>query len=84
METPEAFTLEIKASDLPESFLSRFSRRPAADTPFEITIEPIMSEAERLAALCHDLQEGLDASAAGRVIDGEEVFARMRAKFSVV
>jgi hypothetical protein len=80
-ETSEAFTVEVKASDLPESVISRFSRRPTAETRFALTVEPVLSEAERLEALRRDVQEGLDASAAGQVSDGDAVFARLRAKF---
>jgi hypothetical protein len=80
----EAFTVEVKASDLPESVISRFSNRPSADTHFTLTIEPVLSEGERQDALRRDIQEGLDASAAGRVSDGAAVFARLRERFPAV
>lgn len=81
MGASEVFTVEVKASDLPESVISRFSHRPPAETRFALTVEPVLSEAERLEALRRDVQEGLDASAAGRVVDGDVVFARLREKF---
>ena len=39
-------------------------------------------EKKRFEKLKADLQEGLDDIEAGRVADGEEVFARLRAKYN--
>lgn len=82
MQTQEAFTLEIKASDLPESVLSRFSCRPADDVRFFVTTEPEQKEEERYLALKHCIQEGIEDSDAGRVIDGATVFSELKAHFS--
>lgn len=51
------------------------------DARFAVTVEPAESEAERLAALRRDLQAGLDDVAAGRVKDGEAVFADLKKRF---
>lgn len=75
------FTVVVPVSELPESIISRFPERPSADARFAVTIEPAESEAETLAALLRELQVGLDDSAAGRVSDGADVFARLKALF---
>jgi hypothetical protein len=77
----EPFTIVIPASELPQKILDRFPEPPSADARFAITIEPAESEAAKLAALQQDLQAGLDDLAAGRVSDGAEVFARLKARF---
>lgn len=80
-KTPEPFTIEVSASELPKRVLDRFPGRPAADARFAVTIEPAETEAEKLAALQRDLQAGLDDLAAGRVSEGNDVFARLKARF---
>jgi len=77
----EPFTIEVAASELPKRVLDRFPERPAAGARFAVTVEPAKTEAEKLAALQRDLQAGLDDLAAGRVSDGREVFARLKARF---
>ena len=79
----EPFTIEVSASELPKRILDRFPRPPAAEARFSVTIEPAETEAEKLAALQQDLQAGLDDLAAGRVSAGRQVFARLKARFSV-
>ena len=76
----EPFTIEVSASELPKRILDRFPEPPEAR--FSVTIEPTETEAEKLAALQQDLQAGLDDLAAGRVSDGRQVFARLKARFS--
>ena len=78
----EPFTIEVSASELPKRILDRFPEPPAAEARFSVTIEPTETEAEKLAALQQDLQAGLDDLAAGRVSDGRQVFARLKARFS--
>jgi hypothetical protein len=78
----EPFTIEVSASELPKHILDRFPEPPAAGARFSVTIEPAESEAEKLAELQRDLQAGLDDLAAGRVSDGGQVFARLKAHFS--
>ena len=41
------------------------------------------SDARRLVRLREELLAGLDDLAAGRVSDGKDVFARLRARFSI-
>jgi hypothetical protein len=45
------------------------------------TIEPIQTEAEKLAALRGDIQEGLADIKEGKVSDMEAVFARLKSQF---
>jgi hypothetical protein len=78
----EPFTIEVSASELPKRILGRFPEPPAAEARFSVTVEPAKSEAEKLAALQRDLQAGLDDLAAGRVSEGVQVFARLKARFS--
>lgn len=77
----QPFTVELAASELPETLAARFAKRPAADTIFAVTVAPVQTEAEKLAALKKDLQEGLDDVAAGRVSEFDEVFARLKSRF---
>jgi len=80
-KTLKPFTIEVSASELPKRVLDQFPEPPASDARFAVTVEPAESEAEKLAALRRDLQAGLDDLAAGRVSDGEDVFARLKARF---
>jgi hypothetical protein len=77
----EPFTIEMTASELPESIVSRLPERPPADARLVVTIEPAESENEKLAALQRDLQAGLDDLAEGRVSEGADVFVRLKARF---
>jgi hypothetical protein len=43
--------------------------------------DPANDDAEKLADLKRELQMGLDDLAAGRVNDGDAVFARLRTRF---
>lgn len=81
VERMKPFTVVVSASDLPESVLSRFPKRPPSQARFAVTVEPAESEAERLGALDRDIRAGLDDLAAGRVVDGGGVFARLKARF---
>jgi hypothetical protein len=45
--------------------------------------EPDASDAEQVAELREDLQKGLDDIAAGRVIDGKDVFALLKSRFQL-
>jgi len=80
-KTLEPFTIEVLASELPKRILDRFPEPPPADARFAVTVEPAESEAEKLAALKRDLQTGLDDLEAGRISDGDEVFARLKKRF---
>jgi hypothetical protein len=80
----EPFTIVIPASELPKQILDRFPEPPSADARFALTVEPAESEAEKLAALLRDIQAGLDDLAVGRVSEGQEVFARLKARFPAV
>jgi hypothetical protein len=76
------FTIELAASELPQRILDCFPQPPPADARFAVTVEAAEEEEEQLAALRRDIEEGIAASAAGRVIDGKEVFAQLKARFS--
>lgn len=78
---PEPFTIELPASDLPEHILARFPERPSPAARFAVTIEPAQTEMEKIAALRRDIEEGLADVAAGRVSDGDAVFARLKVCF---
>ena len=78
---PEPFTIEVSAAELPKRILDRFPEPPAGEARFSVTVEPVESEPEKLAALQRDLQAGLDDLAAGRVSDGRQVFARLKTRF---
>ena len=75
------FTIELAASELPETLAAKFSRRRAADAMFSVTVASVQTEAEKLAALKKDLQEGLDDVTADRVGELDEVFARLKSRF---
>ncbi len=77
----EPFTIVMPASELPKRILDRFPQPPSAQARFAVTVEPAESDAEKLASLKKDLQEGLDDLAAGRVSDGKDVFARLKKRF---
>jgi hypothetical protein len=78
---PEPFTVVLLGSDLPESLASRFPQRPADDTRFVVTLEPEQTDEEKDLALKSAIQEGIDDSQAGHVLDGETVFAELKARF---
>jgi hypothetical protein len=75
------FTMEVPASELPESVLARFPERPALDARFTVTVEPAMSRDEKLAALRREIDMGLEELDAGRGIDGASVFAELKKRF---
>lgn len=81
-KTAVPFTIEVSASELPKRILDRFPEPPEPDARFAVTVEQAESEAEKVAALQRDIQTGLDDLTAGRVSDGEEVFARLKQRFS--
>jgi hypothetical protein len=76
--------VELTASELPESILSRFSPRPSPLARFTITIEAAQSDEEKLAALRRDIEAGLADLDTRRLSDGEAVFGRLKARFPVV
>jgi predicted transcriptional regulator len=80
-QNSESFTVELAGSELPETLAARFPKPPLASTRFSVTVAPVQTEAEKLAALRKDLQEGLDDVATGRVGELDEVFARLKSQF---
>jgi len=72
------FTMELPASELPASVVARFPKRPRPNARFAITVEPALSESQKLALLRRDIEDGLADSAAGRVSDGKAVIARLK------
>ena len=79
----EPFTLEFLGSELPESIVARFTRRPAGNARFVVTVAPVQTEEQKLAALRHAIQEGIEDGDAGRVMDGASVFAALKASLPV-
>ena len=79
----QPFTVEVSASELPDSVVALLPRRPPADARFTITVEPAQSDAERLEALRRDIQEGLADIEAGRVHDMDDVFDRLDARLAL-
>ena len=77
----EPITVELAASELPESIVSRFPKRPAASSRFAVTVEPAESDAEKLASLRLDVQAGIEDLETGRSSDAVTVFARLRKRY---
>jgi hypothetical protein len=48
---------------------------------FCVTVAPVQTDAEKLAALKKDIQEGWDDVSAGRVSELDEVFKRLKSQF---
>lgn len=78
----EPFTIELAASELPRRILDRFPEPPPADARFAVTIEAAEDDEAKLDALRRDIEAGLADLDAGRVSDGADVFARLRARFA--
>ena len=78
---PEPFSVELAASELPESLVARFRERPAANERFTVTVEQKLTEAEKLDVLRRDIAEGLADLDAGKISDADEVFHRLDALF---
>lgn len=77
---PEKTTVEMRAEELPESLRALLPERPIPGTPYRVTIEPIEDREAKLAALRRDIDEGIADADAGRVVDGDVAFARLRAR----
>jgi hypothetical protein len=84
MAEPGPITAEVPASELPEKLLAQFRERPAADMRFTITVEPALSREEKLAALRREIDIGLDDLESGHTVDGETVFAELKARYPTV
>ena len=69
MSRAEPFTIELPASELPESVLERFRQRSAYDARFTVTVEPALTRQEKLDALRHEIDLGLAELDAGQGID---------------
>lgn len=81
--TLKPFTVEMSVSELPESIVARFPRRPSATDRVAMTIGPAGGETEKPAALHRDLQAGIDDLDAGRARDAAPVFARLKERFAM-
>lgn len=73
------FTVEVTASELPESIVARFLQRPVATARFTVTVEPVESAPEKLEDLRQHIQEGLDDMDSGRLVDGDAAFGSLQA-----
>jgi hypothetical protein len=81
MGRPAPFTVEVPASELPESLRARFRERPADDVRFKVTVEPVMSREEKLEALRREIDLGLEELDAGLAIEGPVAFAELKKRF---
>ena len=77
----EPITIELSGSELPDSIVARLPERPAADARFIVTVETALSDEEMLAALRRDIEDGLADADAGRLLDADEVFAKLKARY---
>lgn len=78
---PERATTTMRADALPPEFSKLIRPRPMPSDMVEVTLavrEP--TEAEFIANIRAGIDRGRADVAAGRVVDGEEMFARLRAK----
>jgi hypothetical protein len=81
MAVPELITVEMPASELPETVLVQFRERPAGDQRFTVTVEPALSREEKLAALRREIDLGLDDLGSDRMIDGQTIFAELKTRY---
>jgi predicted transcriptional regulator len=77
----EPIVVELSGAELPDRIVARLSERPTADARFIVTVETALSDEEELEALRQAIREGLEDIEAGRVYDGKEVFAELKARY---
>lgn len=77
----QSASLLIQAEKLPKEFAEVLTVRPIQGSRFRVTVEELEeSDEEKLTALRAAIQEGCDDIAAGRVLDGDTAFAKLRDK----
>lgn len=79
---PERYTATVRAEALSaELIAAALPQRPVPGTRYRVTLEPLEeTDDEKREALRAVLTERRAQVAAGHVVDGEEMFARLRAK----
>ncbi len=78
----ERFTATVQADALSHELAAALSLRPIRGARYRVTVEEVEeSDEEKLSALRAGIQRGRDDIAAGRVIDGETLFAELRTEF---
>jgi predicted transcriptional regulator len=77
----ERYTGTVPAEAVSPEIAAALSMRPVPGSRYRVTVEQVEeSDEEKWAALRAAIQKGRDEIAAGLAIDGEDVFARLRAK----
>ncbi len=75
-------TLTLGVDELPTVILAKLGTRPPPGTRYVVTAEVVEdTDAERIAALRADIAAGIAEADAGRVIDGEDLFRELEARF---
>lgn len=75
-------TLVIQAEKLPKEFAEALSVRPVHGSRLRITVEELEEpDEEKLANLRAAIQKGRDEIAAGKFLDGETAFEKLRAEY---
>lgn len=81
---PTKVTAIVRAEDLPKAVAAQFPEYPIPGTRYRLIAEPVdETDEEKLASLRADVRKGREQLAAGLGIDGDEVFAQLRARFSL-
>ncbi len=77
----DRITGTVRAEEIPADFAARLTHRPALGTRYRVIFEEIEeTDEEKRAALRAAIQRGRDEVAAGQVVDGETMFAELRAE----
>jgi hypothetical protein len=84
MDSLHPFSLEISASDLPESLIARFPERPMENDRLVITIEPAETDEDKIFQLQADIEQGITDIEAGRFSSFSDVIADLEKRFPPV
>lgn len=78
----ERFSATIPAESVPPELAATLSMHPIRGSRYRVTLEEVEeTDEEKRAALRAAIQRGRDEIAAGQVIEGEAMFAELRAEF---
>lgn len=78
----ERFTATVQAKALSHELTAALSMRPVPGSRYRVIVEEIEeTDEEKREALRAAIQKGRDEIAAGQAIDGETMFAELRAEF---
>ncbi|HEY0836794.1 MAG TPA: hypothetical protein VGE72_22985 [Azospirillum sp.] len=79
---PAKVTAIIRAEELPKSVAAQFPKYPIPGTRYRVIAEPVdETDEEKLAWLRAAVAEGMAEADAGRLLDEDEVFSMLQAKF---